>query len=150
MSEELTTEIQIDQEKVEKIQKELKKKQDELSKKVYAVSMSGNDLSVYDSIISEMEWRGKESLGILEISKKIEEIKKKGIKNDVIFMGALEIEATHFFLNKFTGKGKSLANDFIRIFKSFEQALTNISLDNKELEDLKKDLVAAQQGLESE
>lgn len=150
MTEELSKEIQIDQEKVQSLQKDVEKKQEEISKKVYSVSMSGNDLNVYDDIISELEWRGKEALGILEISKKIEDFKKNGIKNDVVFMNALEIEATHYFLNKFSGKGKALANDFIRIFKSFEQALTNISLDNKELDDLKKDLAAAQQGLETE
>jgi glutaredoxin 2 len=72
-----------------------------------------------------------------------------GIKNNVIFMSALEIEATHYFLNKFTGKGDSLAKDFIKIFKSFEQSLNNIGQDNKELDDLRKDLSAAQQGIEA-
>jgi len=64
-------------------------------------------------------------------------------------MNALEIEATHYFLNKFTGKGEELAKDFIKIFKSFEQSLNNISQDNKELDDLRKDLAAAQQGIEA-
>lgn len=152
MAEELITEVEIevDQKKIDELQSVLDKKQEELSKKVYAVSMTGKDLEVYDDIISSLEWRGKEALGILEITKKIEETKNSGIKNGAIFMNALEIEATHYFLNKFSGKGKFLANDFIRIFKSFEQALTNISMDNKELDDLKKDLAAAQQGLESE
>jgi hypothetical protein len=152
MAEELITEVEIevDQKKIDELQSVLEKKQGELVKKVYAVSMTAKDLDVYDDIISSLEWRGKEALGILEIAKKIEESKNEGIKNGAIFMNALEIEATHYFLNKFTGKGKSLANDFIRIFKSFEQALTNISMDNKELDDLKKDLAAAQQGLKTE
>lgn len=152
MAEELITEVEIevDQKKIDELQSVLEKKQGELVKKVYAVSMTAKDLDIYDDIISSLEWRGKEALGILEIAKKIEESKNEGIKNGAIFMNALEIEATHYFLNKFTGKGKSLANDFIRIFKSFEQALTNISMDNKELDDLKKDLAAAQQGLKTE
>lgn len=150
MAEELITEVEVDQKRVDELQSALDKKQQELSKKVYGVSMTSKDLEVYNDIISSLEWRGKEALGILEITKKIDEVKEGGIKNGIIFMSALEIEATHYFLNKFSGKGKSLANDFIRIFKSFEQALTNISMDNKELDDLKKDLAAAQQGLESE
>lgn len=152
MAEELITEleIEVDQKKIDKLQSVLEKKQEELVKKVYAVSMTSQDLDVYDDIISSLEWKGKEALGILEITKRIEETKSDGIKNGVIFMNALEIEASHYFLNKFSGKGKSLAKDFIRIFKAFEQSLTNISMDNKELDDLKKDLAAAQQGLKSE
>lgn len=150
MAEELITEVELDQKKIDELQSAVEKKQQELSNKVYGVSMNAKDLEVYDDIISSLEWRGKEALGILEITKKIDEIKNEGIKSGVVFMSALEIEATHYFLNKFSGKGKSLANDFIRIFKAFEQSLTNISLDNKELDDLKKDLAAAQQGLESE
>jgi hypothetical protein len=150
MAEELITEVEVDQKKVQELQSALDKKHQELSNKVYGVSMSSKDLEVYNDIISSLEWRGKEALGILEITKKIDEVREAGIKNGVIFMNALEIEATHYFLNKFSGQGKSLASDFIRIFKAFEQSLTNISLDNKELDDLKKDLAAAQQGLESE
>lgn len=150
MAEELITEVELDQKKIDELQSAVEKKQQELGNKVYGVSMNAKDLEVYDDIISSLEWRGKEALGILEITKKIDEIKNEGIKSGVVFMSALEIEATHYFLNKFSGKGKSLANDFIRIFKAFEQSLTNISLDNKELDDLKKDLAAAQQGLESE
>jgi len=150
MAEQLITEVEVDQKRVDELQSALDKKQQELSKKVYGVSMTSKDLEVYNDIISSLEWRGKEALGILEITKKIDDVRASGIKNDVIFMNALEIEATHYFLNKFSGQGKSLANDFIRLFKAFEQSLTNISLDNKELDDLKKDLAAAQQGLESE
>jgi hypothetical protein len=150
MAEELITEVEVDQKRVEELQSALDKKQKELSNKVYGVSMNSKDLEVYNDIVSSLEWRGKEALGILEITKKLDQIKEEGIKSGVIYMNALEIEASHYFLNKFSGKGKSLANDFIRIFKAFEQSLTNISLDNKEFDDLKKDLAAAQQGLESE
>ena len=109
--------------------------------------MTANELLIYKDIIDNIEWRGKEALGILEITKKIEQIEKEGIKNNVIFMSALEIEATHYFMNKFSGKGNKSASDFIGIFKSFEQSLSGISQDNKELDDLKKDLAAAQQGI---
>ncbi len=113
MAEELITEVEVDQKKVQELQSALDKKHQELSNKVYGVSMSSKDLEVYNDIISSLEWRGKEALGILEITKKIDEVREAGIKNGVIFMNALEIEATHYFLNKFSGQGKSLASDFI-------------------------------------
>lgn len=149
MSEELAKEIVIDEAKIADLQSKIDKKVAELSNKAYAVSMSSEDLEIYGMVIEGIEWRGKESLGILEISKKIDQTSKEGIKNNVIYMGALEIEATHYFLNKFSGKGKELAAKFIKIFKSFEQALNGIGQDNKELEDLRKELAAAQQGLET-
>jgi len=142
-------EVTVDEAKVANLQKKVSEKAAELSGKSYGVSMSAKDLGVYSDVIQGIEWRGKEALGILEITKKIEEIQKEGIKSDVVFMNALEIEATHYFLNKFTGKGEELAKDFIKIFKSFEQSLNNISQDNKELDDLRKDLAAAQQGIEA-
>lgn len=147
MSEE--KEIKIDEAKVAELQKKVDEKVQELSGKSYAVSMSKDDLEVYSSTMEGIEWKGKEALGILEITKKINSIKKEGIKNNVVFMSALEIEATHYFLNKFSGKGNELAEKFIKIFKAFEQSLSTISHDNKELDDLRKDLAAAQQGIEA-
>jgi hypothetical protein len=142
-------EVTVDEAKVAALQKKVDDKKAELSGKSYGVSMTSQDLEVYSKVIGETEWKGKEALGILEITKKIEEIQKDGIKNGVVFMTALEIEATHYFLNRFTGKGDGLAKDFIKIFKSFEQSLSNISQDNKDLDDLRKDLAAAQQGIEA-
>jgi|694.fasta_scaffold97393_2 hypothetical protein len=150
MTEELSQEVFIDEAKIAELQKQVDKKASELSDKSYAVSMTNEDLEVYSTLINEVEWRGKEALGILEIAKKIEDITKEGIKNNAVFMNALQIEATHYFLNKFSGKGNLLASKFIKVFKSFEQALGGISQDNKELDDLRKELAAAQQGLESE
>ena len=143
-------EVTIDDKKVKKLQKLVDTKESELSKKVYAVSMDKTALGLYADVIDGINWRGKESLGIVEISKKIDDITKKGITDDVIFMSSLEIEASHYFLNKFEGKGRSLALGFINLFKSFEQALSNISQDNKDLADLKKELAGAQQGLSFE
>ena len=101
MAEELITEVEVDQKRVEELQSALDKKQKELSNKVYGVSMNSKDLEVYNDIVSSLEWRGKEALGILEITKKLDQIKEEGIKSGVIYMNALEIEASHYFLNKF-------------------------------------------------
>jgi hypothetical protein len=149
MSEEVLQEVVIDEAKVAALQKALEAKTADLSNKVYAVSMDSASLEIYSKVIESITWRGKEGLGILEITKKLEEVKNKGISNDVIFLNALTIEASHYFLNRYESSGSGNAESFIDLFKKLEQALSNISQDNKDLEDLKKDLAAAQQGLEA-
>lgn len=149
MSEEVLQEVVIDEAKVAALQKALEAKVEELSNKVYAVSMNSASLEVYSNVIESITWKGKESLGVLEITKKLNEIKNKGISNDVIFLNALTIEASHYFLNRYESKGSEDAERFIDLFKKIEQALSSVSQDNKDLEDLNKDLAAAQQGLEA-
>lgn len=149
MSEEVLPEVVIDEAKVASLQKALDAKNSELSNKVYAVSMNAESLAVYSKVIESLTWKGKEALGILEISKKLKEIEEKGISNDVIFLNALTVEASHYFLNRFESTGSESAESFLDLFKKLEQALSAISQDNKDLDDLKKDLAAAQQGLEA-
>jgi hypothetical protein len=149
MSEENFQEVVIDEAKVAALQSALDAKMAELSNKVYAVSMNAASLEVYSKVIESVTWKGKEGLGILEINKKLKEVSEKGITNDVIFLNALTIEASHYFLNRFEATGSSTAESFIDLFKKLEQALSAVSQDNKDLEDLNKDLAAAQQGLEA-
>jgi hypothetical protein len=149
MSEEVLQEVVIDEAKVASAKKALDAKMEELSNKVYAVSMNAASLGVYSKVIESITWKGKEGLGILEITKKLKEIENKGISNDVIFLNALTIEASHYFLNRYESSGSDNAESFIDLFKKLEQALSSVSQDNKDLEDLNKDLAAAQQGLEA-
>lgn len=149
MSEEVLQEVVIDEAKVAALQKALDAKMEELSGKVYAVSMNAASLETYLKVIESVTWKGKEGLGIMEITKKLNEIGNKGISNDVIFLNALTIEASHYFLNRYESTGSSNAESFIDLFKKLEQALSAVSQDNKDLEDLNKDLAAAQQGLEA-
>jgi hypothetical protein len=149
MSEEVLQEVVIDEAKVAALQKALEAKMSELSNKVYAVSMNAESLEVYSKVIESITWKGKEGLGVLEITKKLKEVTKNGISNDVIFLNALTIEASHYFLNRYESKGSSDAEKFIDLFKKLEQALSAVSQDNKDLEDLNTDLAAAQQGLEA-
>jgi hypothetical protein len=149
MSEEVLQEVVIDEAKVATLQKALDAKMAELSNKVYAVSMNASSLAVYSKVIESIKWKGKEGLGILEITKKLKEVENKGISNDAIFLNALTIEASHYFLNRYESEGSSNAESFIDLFKKIEQALSAVSQDNKDLEDLNKDLAAAQQGLEA-
>ena len=147
---ELLQEVAVDENKVQEIQNELDSKTKEFSTKAYAVPMDKNQLFFYSEVINELEWRGKEALGILEISKSIAKISDKGIKDGVVFMSALEIEASHYFLNKYTSKGFESAEKFIALFKSLEQALASITNDNNEIKSLKTELAAAQQGISAE
>lgn len=149
MSEEVLQEVVIDEAKVAALQKALESKMSELSNKVYAVSMNAGSLEVYSKVIESITWKGKEGLGVLEITKKLKDVTKNGISNDVIFLNALTIEASHYFLNRYESKGSDDAERFIDLFKKLEQALSAVSQDNKDLEDLNKDLAAAQQGLEA-
>jgi hypothetical protein len=149
MSEEVLQEVVIDEAKVAALQKALEAKVSELSNKVYAVSMNSGSLEVYSRVIESITWKGKEGLGVLEITKKLKEVIKNGISNDVIFLNALTIEASHYFLNRYESKGSDDAEKFIDLYKKLEQALSSVSQDNKDLEDLNKDLAAAQQGLEA-
>ena len=143
----LEKEIVIDEEKVESLKKEIEAKAADLSKKVYAVGFGTSELEIFEEFINNVQWKGKEALGILEISKKIDFIKNEGIKNGVVFFTALEIEASHYFLNKYENKGKGSASEFIRIFKALEQALSGVHIDNRDYENLKKELAATEQGL---
>jgi len=149
MSEENFKEVVIDEVKVAALQSALESKMSELSNKVYAVSMNAESLEVYSNVIESITWKGKEGLGILEITKKLKDVTKNGISNDAIFLNALTIEASHYFLNRFESSGSSSAESFIDLFKKLEQALSAVSQDNKDLEDINRELAAAQQGLEA-
>jgi hypothetical protein len=98
----------------------------------------------------DVEWRSKEALGVMEILKRIDSIKKEGIKDGVAYLTNLEVEASHYFLMKWAGKGESEISNFISLWKTFEETLTLIQQDNIVLKDLEKQLAAAEQGIELE
>jgi len=141
--------VVIDEKKIEDLKKKVEELYEELNKKVYAVSMNTKELETLSEIINDVEWKGKEALGILEIGNKLNTISKEGIKSGVVFLSPLEVEASHYFLNKYTGKGRNNAENFMKVYKSLDLSLTNVRRDNKEYEDLTKDLAAAQQGITS-
>jgi hypothetical protein len=143
--------IVIDMEKVAKLEKEYEAKKEELAKKEYVVKMTGELLEYYDNFIANnAQWKGKEALGVMEISKKLNEIKRNGIKNGVTFMSNLHIEASHYFLGKAEGKGMKNLDLYIELYKSIENSLILVGEDNKNLKSLERELHAAQQGLEAE
>lgn len=141
----------VDQEKVESIRKDLEGYKESIKNKEYAISMSKDLLRRFESFMrEEVEWRSKEALGVVEILKRIEAVKKEGIKDGVVYFTNLEVEASHYFLMKWSGKGESEINDFISLWKTFEETLALIQQDNMVLKDLERQLAAAEQGIELE
>ncbi len=141
----------IDNEKVETIKKDLEGYKTSLKDKEYAVSMPKELLRRFETFMrEEVEWRSKEALGVTEIIKRIEAVKKEGIKDGVVYFTNLEAEASHYFLMKWSGKGEAEINDFISLWKTFEETLMLIQQDNVVLKDLERQLAAAEQGIELE
>ena len=140
--------VSVDQELVSSLQKEVEEKKIENREKLYAISMNESLLSRYENFIKEKaEWNSTESLGVVEVYKQIQRIKSEKIKDNVIYMGALPVEATHYFLNKVKGIGVEEANNFIELYRSFDQTLKDVKTDNQVLQDLEKKLAAAMQGI---
>ena len=52
------------------------------------------------------------------------------------------------FLYSTNGKGEKEINDFVSLWKTFEETLSLIHQDNAVLKDLEKQLSAAEQGIE--
>lgn len=141
----------VDQEKVASIKKDLEDFKKSLTNKEYAVSMDAALLKRFDNFMNEeVEWRSKEALGVTEIIKRIEAIKKEGIKDGVAYLTNLEVEASHYFIMKWAGKGASEVKDFISLWKTFEETLALIQQDNAVVKDLEQQLAAAEQGLSIE
>jgi hypothetical protein len=140
--------VSVDQELVNSVEKELDDKRKENREKLYAISMSESLLKRYQNFMTEeAEWNSTEALGVVEVNKQIQKIKSEKIKDNVIYMGALPVEATHYFLNKVKGKGLIEASNFIELYRSFDQALNDVKSDNQILQDLEKKLAAAMQGI---
>ena len=141
--------IKIDEELVKELENKISEKKEGVKNKVYAVTMNDELFQKYESFIkNDAEWNGTEALGIKEINKQIQKIKKEGgVKNSVIFLGALPLEASHYFISKSKGKGLKSAEEFIDLYKSFDQAIEDAKNDAREIKSLEKDLSAAMQGI---
>jgi hypothetical protein len=140
----------IDEGKIKLLEDAIQFKKEEIKNKQYAVSMSEETFKRFESFIeNDAEWSGTESLGIKEVHKQIQKIKKEGgVKNSVIFLGALPLEASHYFTAKSKGKGLKQAEDFLSVYKPLDQAISDAKKDAMEIKELEKQLAAAMQGIE--
>lgn len=138
----------IDHDLVDSLENEVENKKKENREKLYAISMNSSLLSKYEEFIkNDVEWNATEALGVIEINKQIQKIKSEKIKDNVVYMGALPVEATHYFLNKVKGTGVHNATEFINLYRAFDQALKDIKSDNQIVQELEKQLAAAMQGI---
>lgn len=142
--------LKIDQEKIDQLTKELDEVISELNGKEYAVSMDQKTLKSFENFMNEkVEWRSKEALGIREIMKRIENVKKEGIKDGVCYFTNLEIEASHYFIMKWNGTGSKEIDQFVTLWKTFEESLILVQQDNIRKNNLEKELAAVSQGISS-
>jgi hypothetical protein len=148
----LDIESNLDHNLISELEEKIESKKEEIKNKVYAVTMTEDLFGKYEHFIkNDAEWAGTEALGVREISKQIDKIVKEGgVKNSVVFMGALPLEASHYFLSKVKGTGLKSAENFISLYKAFDQALNDAKNDAREIRDLEKDLTAAMQGISPE
>jgi CRISPR/Cas system CSM-associated protein Csm2 small subunit len=140
----------LDEKKIQAAEKKLSEAKEKLAKKVYAVKFeSEENIKAFQNFMNNSaEWREKEALGVIEICKILEKLQKGEVKENILYMGALPIEASHYFLSKTSGRGLREAESFISILKPISQALESVKTDASEVQSLEKELSAAQQGLE--
>lgn len=141
----------VDTQKVESIKNDLQNYKDSLKNKEYAVAMNPEILERFETYMKEeVQWRSKEALGVKEIIRRIDEVKREGIKDGVAYFTNLEVEASHYFVLKMEGQGIKEINSFISLWKTFEETLALIQQDNLVVKDLEQQLAAAEQGIELE
>jgi hypothetical protein len=140
----------LDHKKIKSLEDQINDLKEKTSKKVYAVKLTSDLLvTLIDFIEKNAEWSQTESLGVIEVHKILSGIKKEGVKDNTIFLGSLPLEATHYFLSKTKGKGLKEAQNFISLFKPVSIALEEVKKDAEAIQSLEKDLVAAQQGIDT-
>lgn len=140
----------LDHKKIKSLEDQIKDLKEKNSKKVYAVKMNADLLvTLIDFVEKNAEWSQTESLGVIEVHKILTGIKKEGVKDNMIFIESLPLEAIHYFLSKVRGKGLKEAQNFISLFKPISIALEEVKKDAEAIQSLEKDLVAAQQGIET-
>jgi hypothetical protein len=66
----------------------------------------------------------------------------------MVYMSSLTLEASHYFISKSRGKGLDEAKNFIKLYKPIDIALNDVKEDNRNIEEIRKRLNAAQQGIE--
>jgi len=120
--------------------------------KKYEVAMDRLVLDKFELFFkSTAAFKGREATGVIEISNRIADFRTQLRDNSdkPIKMSAIEIEASHYFLNKYEGTGLSKAKDYLALLIPIESAMGEVSKDNKMLKELQSQLNASEQGLEA-
>ena len=124
----------------------------ELRTKEYLV---GIDKEGYEALLNffenDVKWKFTEAMGVKKIYSNLKNLKVTE-KTKHVFLIAIDIEATYYFLTNFEGKGVQSATDFTnnvieKVAKHIADSLQFIKEDRQKLIDLENNWKAAQQGI---
>ena len=139
----------IDQVLVDKLNNEMEALVAEQKNKVYPIKLETDAVlgGLLDFIDNKASWKNMEALGIIEVSKVLNEERSKGLKSGNIFLKSLPIQAISFFLSKVEDKGIAGAQKHIQFVKPIDDGLKLIKADNDALNKLQSELAAAENGI---
>lgn len=139
----------LDQGRIEEALKRLEEAKQKIREKVYAVQFESMDQvnEFHNFMTNDAEWKEKEALGVVEICKILDKLKKEGIKDNILYLNALPLEASHYFISKRSGTGLEEAKKFLSLVKPLEVALEIAKSDAQEIQGFERELAAAQQGI---
>lgn len=139
----------IDTELVAKLTAELEAFNKSLHTKVYPIKIgTETDLTnLMDFINTKATWKNMEALGIIEVSKVLNDAYTEGLNDGNMFLQSLPIQALSFFLSKVEDKGLEAAQNHIKFVKPVDDALKLIKIDNDTLNKMDSELSAAENGI---
>jgi hypothetical protein len=141
----------VDDKKVTELKAKLEAYKKSLTEKEYALAINEEQLlAIRDFMNEEVSWKGQEAFGIVKIAKALTDANTEGINNGVVYFSNLVIEATHYFLNRWEGKGVKQASIVNDLINTFSETLTMVHQDNLLIKDFEKEIAAAEQGIEAE
>jgi hypothetical protein len=120
----------------------------ETKDKQYAIKIGDSLDTLLKFIDEEANWKFTEALGVQQVHKKLTSCKRDGLKNGCIFVGALEVDAIHYFMSKAEGKGLEKAERFLSILKPMNDAIKLVTADRKEMEKLTQQVAAYSEGID--
>ena len=114
---------------VQEIEKEYNATKADHKKKVYGIELNEETrLDILDYMNNDVEWTFMEAVGVPKICGAIE---KEKVKNGVMYLPGLELEALAFYLSKYKGKGKEAAVKFLAMNEAINAAYGMRAGDNK-------------------
>lgn len=136
---------------IEDLKNQVKEKTSDISNKKYEVNFTRESLDNFETFFkSRITFKGKEAMGLIQLMERVNALKQNMIGNpgSKSTMSALELQAAHYFLNKFEGAGVHKAKELMTILLPIEEAIVQLSKDTQELQDLNKQLTALEQQID--
>lgn len=145
----------VDQERIEKAQREFDTFNAVLTTKEYEVKLGNKEADyVLNEFIENLHWKGYESYAIKEMHDALMGIKTDSDKNGNFSLeGKVKpeiIEALFYFIKNYIGKGYKEAKLFKEVADALAIPMQEINNDRQTLRDLSLELIAAEQGVEVE